>query len=89
MSQVKMRAKMKVQTITRSDNGEQETLHLTGVSKPGGYPDDGSDEDNTFAKFSPMVDLAITIANPALVGTFAEGEQFYVDFTQVAPAEAG
>ena len=45
---------------------------------------DGLDEDNTFAKFSPSVDLGITIANPALWGKFAVGDKFYLDFT---PAE--
>jgi hypothetical protein len=44
------------------------------VSRSTPYPDDGSDEDNTFAKFSPSVDLSITIANPALLGQFRPGQ---------------
>lgn len=46
------------------------------------YPSDGSDEDNTYAKFSPSGSLSLTVANPALVGKFAEGEKYYLDFTK-------
>ena len=59
-------------------------LQFFGVSKSTSYPEDGLDEDNTYAKFSPSVDLKITIANPALLGKFEVGETFYVDFTPVA-----
>jgi hypothetical protein len=61
----------------------QETLkmHAVAASK---YPDDGSDEDNTYAKFSPGADLSINISNPALFGQFNVGEKYYVDFTQAA-----
>ena len=41
------------------------------------------DEDNSFAKFSPSVNFQIMIANPALLGKFASGDTFYVDFTPV------
>lgn len=57
------------------------TMHAVAASK---YPEDGSDEDNTFAKFSPGAHLSINIANPALFGKFKVGDKFYVDFT---PAE--
>lgn len=50
-----------------------------------GYPADGMDEDNTYAKFSPSADFRLTIANPALLGKFKNGDKFYVDFS---PAEA-
>ena len=56
---------------------------MHGVSKDGPYPSDGSDEDNTFAKFSPSVTLDISITNPALLGTYAVGDTFYVDFTPI------
>lgn len=61
-----------------------ETLSMHGVCKKDGYPADGIDEDNTFARWSPQVDLKIAIANPALWGKFKVGDKFYVDFT---PAE--
>lgn len=52
----------------------------TKVSK--GYPVDGSDEDNTYAKFSPSADLRLLVANPALFGQFKPGRKFYIDMTE-------
>jgi hypothetical protein len=77
----KMRAKLQISHIEKFP--ETELLHFHGVAAKS-YPADGSDEDNTFAKFSPSVQLNIAIANPALIGQFKPGEKFYVDFT---PAE--
>lgn len=78
----KMRAKMQISQISGTTTSEQ--LHFHGVAAKA-YPADGSDEDNTFAKWSPSVELKISITNPALIGQFKVGEKFYVDFT---PAEA-
>ena len=78
-----MRAKMQIQKIEQHMYG-QETLHLAAVAKSGGYPADGSDEDNTFAKFSPYGQMTLTIANPALIGTFKAGDKYYLDFTKAA-----
>ncbi len=77
-----MRAKLQIASVTKHAGGaEQLTFH--GVAAKS-YPADGSDEDNTFAKFSPSVSLEITITNPALAGKFEPGQKFYVDFS---PAE--
>lgn len=73
-----MRAKLKIESVTRIEYGEQLKLRAVCASK---YPEDGSDEDNTYAKFSPAAELSITIANPNLFGKFNPGEKFYVDFT--------
>lgn len=87
-----MRAKLKVGSCLPTLNvdgekvAEQVTFH--SVSKSGGYPADGSDEDNSFAKFSPSVMLQMTIANPALFGRLKPGAAFYVDFMAVEPVEA-
>ena len=78
MSVRKMRAKVRVGSINKYGDQEQITFH--GVARNGGYPADGSDENNTFAKFSPSVQFTMTIANPALVGTFEAGDTFYCDF---------
>lgn len=75
-----MRAKMKINHIDRRHEG-QETLYLNPVAA-GRYPEDGSDENNTFAKFSPSGMLSLTVANPALLGKFSEGEEYYLDFTK-------
>lgn len=62
-----------------------ERLHFNAVAAKS-YPADGSDEDNTYAKYSPSAELAITITNPALIGQFKPGEVYYVDFTPVPVA---
>ncbi|WP_339347523.1 hypothetical protein [uncultured Sphingomonas sp.] len=77
-----MRAKLQIASVTKH-SAECEQLKFHGVAAKS-YPADGSDEDNTFAKFSPAVSLDITIMNPSLVGQFEPGQRFYVDFT---PAE--
>lgn len=61
-----------------SKSQEVLTMHAVAASK---YPEDGSDEDNTYAKWSPGAELKINIANPALFGKFAVGQKYYVDFT--------
>ena len=80
-----MRAKMQVGFVQahfhgpeNAKSGETLTMHAVAASK---YPEDGSDEDNSYAKFSPGANLTINIANPALFGGFKIGEKYYVDFT--------
>lgn len=58
-----------------------ETLTFAAVCKSTAYPEDGSDEDNSYARWSPSASLTITIANPNLWGKFKVGDKFYVDFT--------
>lgn len=80
-----MRAKLQVGFVHEHFHGpdgakSQETLKMHAVAAKS-YPADGSDEDNTFARFSPGADLSINIANPALFGQFKVGDKYYVDFT--------
>lgn len=77
----KMRAKMKLTTVNRTEHGEQ--LRFNAVAAKS-YPSDGSDEDNTYAKFSPSGEITLSVANPALLGAFNPGETYYIDFTPVA-----
>jgi hypothetical protein len=74
----KMRAKMKVSKVVTGEGSER--LTFNAVFKDGPYPADGLDEDNSFSKFTPQAELTMTIANPALLGGFAEGDTFYVAF---------
>ena len=77
----RMRAKLQIASVTKlNDFCEQLKFHGVATNS---YPEDGLDEDNTFAKFSPSVSLEITIANPALIGKFEQGQKFYVDFSPV------
>ncbi len=75
-----MRAKMKLQSVTKTEFGEK--LQFSAVAKNGFYPEDGSDDDNTYAKFTPSADLTIQVSNPALFGKFLPGEKYYVDFSK-------
>lgn len=81
-----MRAKFQVGMVQehfygadKSKSGETLSMNAVAASK---YPEDGSDEDNTYAKFSPGASCTINIANPALWGQFKHGDKFYVDFTR-------
>jgi hypothetical protein len=81
-----MRAKFRVQNVSvyKDDNGivQGETLQMHAVAREGGYPEDGSDEDNSYARWSPSGDFRIHIANPALFGKFVVGDKYYMDFTK-------
>jgi len=81
-----MRAKMQVTAVVPTKNAADETtsetLSFAAVAKSGGYPPDGSDEDNSYARWSPSGHLTITVANPNLFGKFAYGDKFYLDFTK-------
>ena len=86
-----MRAKMMLETVSAfrhlgqvaGDPPTSEVLKLRAVARKDSYPSDGSDEDNTYAKFSPSASCEITVANPALIGKLNPGEFYYVDFTPV------
>lgn len=77
-----MRAKMRVASVTKyGEPTSQVNLTFAAVGKSTGYPADGSDEDNTFARYTPNASLQMSIQNPALLDKFEEGQKFYVDFT--------
>ena len=84
----KMRAKFIVNGVQEHFSDEAktiksgETLSMSPVCKSGGYPADGLDEDNSFAKWSPSGSLSLYVANPALWGQFKVGQKFYTDFTE-------
>ena len=78
-----MRAKMIVRSVKKhGDPVYCVNLTFAAVAKSDGYPADGSDENNTFARWTPSADLQMSVANPALFGAFEVGQQFYVDFTK-------
>jgi len=82
-----MHAKLQVGMVTEnmgySEPKEKtsETLHTHAVAASK-YPEDGSDDDNTYAKWSPGAKFVINIVNPALWGEFKHGDKYYVDFTK-------
>ena len=74
-----MRAKFVVASVERFNGSEKVKFNAVAKSTP--YAADGSDEDNTYAHFSPSASCEIHIANPSLQGAFNPGDKFYVDFT--------
>lgn len=60
-----------------------QTIKAYPVGPKGSYPADGSDEDNTYAKWSPSGSLELCFTNPALSNSVKEGDVFYLDFTKV------
>lgn len=78
-----MRAKLKISCIVSYPENEptQQTLTFCAVGRSQ-YPEDGSDENNTFARWTPTANLTMCITNPALLGQFQVGQQYYVDFTK-------
>lgn len=77
-----MRAKFKITSVEKYAH-ECEVLNFSAVSRSDSYPEDGSDENNTYAMYTPSANLKMTVNNPALIGKFEPGQEFYVDFTPV------
>ena len=77
-----MRAKMRVSKVENFGAATSERLTFNAVSKSDGYPSDGSDENNSYALWTPTAELIMCITNPNLVGKFSIGQEFYVDFTE-------
>jgi len=82
------RCKVRVESVKLTGwDGSQhtnETVQMravqgSAVSK--GYPADGLDDDNTYARFSPDADFRLNVANPALFGQFKPEQRYYVDLT--------
>lgn len=89
-----MRAKFRVSSVTPPEVPVSEgitvappqTIKVFPVARSDAYPEDGSDEDNSYAKWSPSGSLELTIVNPALSNKIKEGDVFYVDFSKVESA---
>lgn len=83
-----MRAKLRIDFIqkTKDEYGNVTGLYInmSAVGKSGSYPEDGSDENNTFAKWTPSASFHAYVCNPALFGSLSKGQEFYVDFTDSA-----
>lgn len=63
-----------------SNGGPIERLSFRAVTeKP--FDSDGASEDNSFSRWTPDGSLEMLITNPNLVGTFKEGQKFYLEFT--------
>lgn len=78
------RAKLKVNSVehVKNEDGDivADSITMSAVSASQ-YPEDGQDENNTFAMFTPAAYLSMTVNNPNLLGEIQVGQEFYVDFT--------
>lgn len=82
------RCKVRVESVKQlGSDGKNHTTEevqmraVQGDKVSKGYPEDGSDEDNTYAKFSPMADFRLVVNNPRLFGQFKPEQKYYVDLT--------
>jgi len=80
-----MRAKVVVTAVAHTPADQysraRDEVSFRAVCKEDGpYPADGTDENNTFALWSPQADMKFTILNPALIGGFKVGDKFYANF---------
>jgi hypothetical protein len=88
MRSTTMKAKLKVFGIQQHYLGEEKTeisglsVKFYAVAPSAPYPEDGSDENNSYARWTPSAELNIQIMNPALFASFEIGDEFYVDFTK-------
>jgi len=85
---VKIRAKFRVAQVLpyKNENGQTTLEHWEMYAVGGngvrhGYPEDGSDEDNTFSKWTPNAHLTMDVQNPNLFGMLKVNDKYYVDFT--------
>jgi len=67
-----IRAKMKVQDVTMHGTTEQVTLYAVSG---------GSEENKSFAKYTPCATFQISIDNPATQGFLVKDKEFYIDIT--------
>ena len=78
-----VRAKFKVDAVTRSlqsSTTESQTIHLSPVT---GYSTD-SEENKAFWKYTPNGKIELTCINKAAGDAFELGKEYYVDFTPAA-----
>jgi hypothetical protein len=86
-----MRAKFRVNSVSPASvvvpadaaMAPMQTITAFPVARSDSYPADGSDENNSYARWSPSGRLELSITNPALSNRIKEGDTFYVDFTPV------
>jgi hypothetical protein len=74
-----MRAKVQVRSV--ESHGTVDVIKMVPVCGSEAFGPNGESEDNTFARYTPSGAIELSITNPNLLGKFAPGDTFYVDFT--------
>lgn len=75
-----MRAKMRVSSVSPAHG--QETINFSAVTGKDPYGPNGESEDNTYARYTPQGSISLVVNNPELLGKYAVGDAYYVDFTK-------
>lgn len=47
------------------------------------YGENGENEDNTFARYTPSGEIRLQVTNPELMDKINPGETYYIDFSPV------
>lgn len=76
-----VRAKFKCQSKIIHGEGESQFAALNFQAVYG----DGK-ENKEWSKYTPSGNLTMSVTNPAAFGWFEEGKEYYLDFTEAAPA---
>lgn len=78
-----MRAKFvvgEVSDVRTEHGGTSQKVSMRPVTTSS-YGDNGENEDNTFARYTPSGEIRLQITNPDLNGKINPGEVYYIDFT--------
>jgi len=67
-----IRAKLKVTFVSKTGETENAVLHAVTS---------GSDENKSFAKYTPSASFNISIDNPSAQGFLIEGKEYYFDIS--------
>lgn len=80
-----MIAKFMVAEVKKVSDTRQDLVMIAVSDKP--FDQQGTSEDSSFARWTPTGELRMGIDNPALMDKFANGQKYYLNFTDAtAPA---
>lgn len=74
------RAKIKIDKVHREVGFDTVIASPVTGTKLG---ENGRNDDNTFARWTPSGEIKLQINNPDLIGQITPGEEYLVDFTPV------
>ena len=81
-----VRAKFWVKSVQHHHNHDPKAVCAEVELAPcyGTYPGGDSEENKSFAKYTPAGEISLTITNPAAIEAFELGKAYYIDFTPAA-----
>ena len=79
-----VRAKFRVNTV-RQHKGTDGTVYQEEIQMGPVYSSDPASENRAFWTATPSGNLSMYVNNTAVFGRFQEGQEYYLDFTEVTP----